>query len=173
MRILGLFLAAFAAILIFTGCESNGGYRVTVESPAPPPGTVVVQEDHHHHGPPPHAPAHGYRHKHQDGCDLVYDRMTGCYTVAGWSDYYFNDGFFFRFASDGWQISAHIGSDAQWDRCDEGRVPGGLKSKYQAKEHGKGNKGGKGKENKSHGGQQTLLSEPATQPIIEARWGKY
>ena len=174
MRILGLFLAAFAAILIFTGCESNGGYRVTVETP--PPRTVVVHEEVHHPGPPPHAPAHGYRARHEDGYDLVFDRGIGCYIVVGYTDYYYNDGFFFRFSSDGWQISAHVGgTQARWEHADESRVPEPLVVKYKEKGHGQGNQGGKGKGNhgKGHGNEQSMLEEPAVQPIVEARWGKY
>jgi hypothetical protein len=182
MRILGLFLAAFAAILIFTGCESNGGYHVAVGTtpPPPPPPVVVVHEDHHKHGPPPHAPAHGYRAKH-DNCDMVYDGQLGVYTVVGYRDYYYNDGFFFRFGGDGWQLSAHIGgSGERWEACAPARVPKALVVKYDGGGHGKGGKEkghGKGHgKGKGNGNSQSLLLESPSigaEPYQEARWGKY
>jgi hypothetical protein len=172
MRILGLFLAAFAAILIFTGCESTGGYRVTLESPPPPPRVVVVEKDRH--GPPPHAPAHGYRYKHQDGFELVYDQSVACYTVVGRPDYYFNDGIFFRFGGDGWQVSAHLGGgDVRWVRAEETRVPSGLKVKYKEKGHGKDDDHGKPDKGRGKGKGHSLADESAPLVIKEARWGKY
>lgn len=158
MRILGAFLAAVAAILIFTGCQSNGGYHVSAGTtpPPPPPHEHVAKKP----GPPPHAPAHGYRAKH-DGCDLRYDRTVGCYVVVGYTDYYYNDGFFFRYASGNWQVSAHVGDG--WAAVETTRVPDPLVVKYQAKSKGKGQ--GKGKGNKR--------AELVDDPIVEARWGKY
>jgi len=53
-------------------------------------GCLVVPHGHgsrgHTHvetrpGPPPHAPAHGYRHKHRRGPELVYDGRLGVNTV--------------------------------------------------------------------------------------------
>ncbi len=187
MRILGLFLAAFVAILVFTGCETNGGYRVTLESPGgpPPPPRVVVVDDHHRHGPPPHAPAHGYRHKHAGGYDLVYDRAIACYTVVGHRDYYFNDGFFFRFSGDGWQMSASLGGDqVRWERADERRVPTGVRTKYKGKDKDRGgddDRGDRGRggrdddrgKGRGKGRGHSLADEPAPLVIKEARWGKY
>ena len=169
MRIVGAFLAAVAAILIFTGCQSGGGVHVSAgTTPPPPPRQVVVVKEKH--GPPPHAPAHGYRHKHADGYDLRYDRTVGCYAVVGYSDHYYNDGFFFRYSADNWQISAHIGgAQASWSVVEEVRVPQTLVVKYKGKDHGKGNKGGKGK---GKGNKHSELA-PAATPIMEARWGKY
>lgn len=162
MRIGSFWVLAALLAVALPACESvdHRGYRVTVESPpAPPPRPVVV---HEHHGPPPHAPAHGYRHKHQDhghDYELVYDSGVGCYSVVGYRDYYFNDGFYFRFGSDGWQISASIGDNARWDYAPERRVPSGLKVKYKDKgnDHGKG----KGKEK----GRKKFSSAE--------HWGKY
>ena len=146
MRVFVLLASAAILGLGLSGCESvdHGGYRVTVESPpsAPPPSVVV----HEHHGPPPHAPAHGYRHKHRHhghDVELVYDTGVRCYAVVGYRDHYYNDGFYFRIGSDGWQISASIGGDARWEYAPDRQVPSGLKTKY--KDH-PGNKGkGKGK----------------------------
>lgn len=161
-------LVLFCLAVVVVGlpaCETwdKPGYRVTVESPPAPPPTVVV---HDHHGPPPHAPAHGYRHKHRhQGHDyeLVYDAGAGCYAVAGYRDSFYNDGFYFRFGSDGWMVSATFGDDARWERCTDNRVPGGLKSKYA----GKSNGGGKGKDKgKGNGkGKQKFSSAD--------HWGKF
>lgn len=144
--------AATLIVLTLSACETvnHRGYRVTVESPAtPPPPVVVVQE---RRGPPPHAPAHGYRHKHHDhghDIDLVFDAGVGCYAVVGYRDYYYNDGFYFRIGSDGWQISASFGDSARWEPCPDRRLPGGLKVKYKDHpSHGKGKGPGKGKGNK-------------------------
>lgn len=158
MRIFGAFLAAIAAILIFTGCESNGGYHVSAGT-APPPHETAKHKQHKP-GPPPHAPAHGYRAKH-DGCDLRYDRTVGCYAVVGYTDYYYNDGFFFRYSSGNWQISALVGEG--WAAVDTARVPDPLVVKYHGKQKGKGQ--GKGKGNKR--------AELMDDAIVEARWGKY
>jgi hypothetical protein len=185
MRILGLFLAAFAAILIFTGCESNGGYHVAVgTTPPPPPPVVIVHEDNHKHGPPPHAPAHGYRAKH-DGCDMVYDGQLGVYSVVGYRDYYYEDGFFFRFGGSGWEVSAHVGgSGAHWEACAPSRVPTTLVVKYEGDRGGHGNGGGPGKghgrgngkgKGKGNPHSSLLFEAPSfgAEPYQEARWGKY
>lgn len=152
-------------VLGLSACETwdKRGYRVTVESPPAPPPTVIV---HDHHGPPPHAPAHGYRHKHRHhghDYELVYDTGVGCYAVAGYRDTFYNDGFYFQFGSNGWVVSASFGSDAKWDRCDDARLPGGLKTKYAGKSQG----GGKGKDKgKGNGkGKQKFSSAD--------HWGKY
>ena len=47
-------------------------------------------------GPPPHAPAHGYRHKHQHGVELVYSSELGVYVVVGFPNHYFSEGHYFR-----------------------------------------------------------------------------
>ena len=44
-------------------------------------GNPEIKEKHT--GPPPHAPAHGYRHKHPDGVELVYKSNIGGYAVVG------------------------------------------------------------------------------------------
>jgi hypothetical protein len=75
---------------------------------------------HHHHrgqvvrepGPPPWAPAHGYRHKHAQGMELVYDAQLGVYVVVGRDGLYFRHDRFYR------------------------RLPPGLR-KQHAKKHGK------------------------------------
>ncbi len=171
MRILGAFLAAIVAIFLFTGCESNGHVHVSAGTPPPPP-PPPPKHVHKAHGPPPHAPAHGYRHKHADGCDLRYDRMVGCYAVVGYTDYYYNDGAFIRFSGKGWEMSAHIGSG--WSAVDVARVPQPLVVKYEGKGHGKGHgKGKKGGKEGHQGNDNKQSAFTADMPIIEARWGKY
>ncbi len=149
MRSFWILLCALVVVAGLPACESNGngGYRVTVESPpSHPHGWSNDSRDRR--GPPPHAPAHGYRHKHHDhghDYDLVYDSGVRCYSVAGYRDVYYNDGAYFRFGKDGWQVSASFGDDARWDYCPESRLPGGLKVKYKDKGHdGKGEGKGKG-----------------------------
>jgi hypothetical protein len=138
-----------------------------VESPPAPPPVIVV-DDHHHHGPPPHAPAHGYRHKnkhHGHDYELVYDSGFGCYAVAGYRDSYYKDGFYFRFGSDGWMVSASFGDDADWNACSDSRLPGGLKSKYAHKSPGNGKDKDKGKGIGNGKGKQKFSSAD--------HWGKY
>lgn len=101
-------------------------------------GCVQVGHDHGHkpsttvrkNGPPPHAPAHGYRRKHRDGVELVFDRKIGVYVVVGHAHIYFHDDHFYRFA-DGWQISARFGG--KWIAVRSDRVPPGLAGKNVGK----------------------------------------
>jgi hypothetical protein len=81
------------------------------------------------HGPPPHAPAHGYRHKHQhDGVDLVFDAGLGIYGVAGWPDYYWHGDHFLRWAAGEWRVSSRIGGT--WVVVSNDRVPAKLVAKH-------------------------------------------
>jgi hypothetical protein len=103
-----------------------GGCQGVVSAPHPSETVVVAQP-----GPPPHAPAHGYRHKHQSGAELWFDSDLGVYVVVGHSDLYFHDGWFLRFHSSIWEVSATLGGPwkpkaAEW-------VPPGLRSKHHAK----------------------------------------
>ena len=90
-------------------------------------GPVVVRKS----GPPSHAPAHGYRHKHQTGVEIVFDSHLGVYIVAGKTDIYFHDGWFLRIRSGNWEVSASL--DGQWKARSSDRVPPGLRSKHHAK----------------------------------------
>jgi hypothetical protein len=99
---------------------------------------------HHHHrsvaprakkaGPPPWAPAHGYRHKHAEGVDLVFDARSGVYVVVGFEHHYFYRDGFYRGSGSSWQLSARIGGP--WVRIDVSDLPHGL-AKRAAKTHGK------------------------------------
>jgi hypothetical protein len=76
-------------------------------------------------GPPPHAPAHGYRAKHQRH-NMVYDSRLGAYIVLGYDDHYYNDGWYFRYRDGLWQINADL-RDRDWRDVDHYRVPEGLR----------------------------------------------
>ncbi len=90
-------------------------------------GPVVV----HRSGPPSHAPAHGYRHKHQTGAEFRFDSHLGVYIVEGKTNIYFHDGWFVRIRSGIWQASATL--DGRWKARSAGWVPPGLRSKHHAK----------------------------------------
>jgi hypothetical protein len=90
-----LALAPAAGALLLSAC-------IIHQQPAP--DVVVVERGH---GPPPHAPAHGYRYKHDD-VDLVFDSGMGVYVVVGWPDTYWQDGHYFRLHGSDWQVSARI-----------------------------------------------------------------
>lgn len=78
-------------------------------------------------GPPPHAPAHGYRHKHSNGVELVYQSSTGVYLVAGYSNYYFYNNKYFRLKNGSWEASVHL--DRSWKQVSEKKLPPGLQKK--------------------------------------------
>ena len=87
------------------------------------------------HGPPPHAPAHGYRHKHDDGVELEFNNSIGAYVVVDVSNLYFHNNLFIRYYGDGWQVAVRL--DGPWRVAKPSEVPSKLKK-------GKG-KGGNGK----------------------------
>ena len=57
------------------------------------------------YAPPPHAPAHGYRHHHPQGVDLVFDSGIGAYIVLGFDDLFFFDGVYMRFYDNRWHTA--------------------------------------------------------------------
>lgn len=90
------------------------------------------------HGPPPHAPAHGYRYKHQHGVELRYDAGLGVYVVVEIPGMYFNDGLYIQWSSDGyWEVGYHY--NGPWRIAVGSEVPDTLDQ-----QKGKGKKG-KGK----------------------------
>ena len=122
-------LLALAAAAFLAGC-------------AHPHYDRVVQRGHgvHHPGPPPHAPAHGYRYKHQ-GVALVFQQELDCYAVVGHSGTYWRDGSFFRLGSGGWEISTRWGSS--WISVGDHRIPYKVRHKHgKGHARGKGHKGG-------------------------------
>ena len=105
-------------------------------------------------GPPAHAPAHGYRKKHSQGPDLVFDSGLGVYVVVGMADLYFHNDQFFRLRNGQWEIS--VGYEGPWSVSTSAKVPPGLQKKGKGKGPGKGkgqgNQGGKGKGKGNKGG---------------------
>lgn len=89
------------------------------------------------HGPPPHAPAHGHRHKHRSGVELIYDSGLSVYIVVGLADHYFFDGHYYRFHDSQWQTSTHI-SKGSWGPASRGSLPPGLRGKGKGRGRGKG-----------------------------------
>lgn len=123
MRVLLLLTAALLTVTV-SGCATRAsvGYG--------------DHDRHYHGGPPPHAPAHGYRAKHHHH-DMVYDSRLGAYVVLGYDDYYYNDGWYFRYHDGFWQINADL-RDRDWRDADHYRVPEGLrhsKHRYREREH--------------------------------------
>ena len=78
----------------------------------------------HKAGPPPHAPAHGYRHKHNDNVELVFDNNLGVYVVVGYPDHYHDGKRYYRWARGQWQMSARL--DGVWLTVSTREVPTSL-----------------------------------------------
>lgn len=106
---------------------------------------------HHHHrsapakvtrvnrgGPPPWAPAHGYRHKHHDGVELVFDAKLGVYVVLGHDHYFFHGDRFYRDHDGRWLVSAQF--HGPWVSVAVTDLPSGLRvTKHKKhKHHGRG-----------------------------------
>ncbi len=91
-----------------------------------------------HYGayPPPAHPSDGYRHSHA-GVELVFDSGIGVYVVAGWQDYFYAEGRFYRFAKKGWQISAEL--EGGWQLVATRALPPGLAKKHK-RGKGRGNR---------------------------------
>ena len=121
-------LALFAAAAL--GCVSHHQHRparaTVVHHPAPAKMVVV------HKGPPPHAPAHGYRHKHGGGTDLVFDKGLGVYVVVGHKTTYHDGRRFYRLRGNIWQVSAKIGRGT-WVSISTADIPHGLRLHHRHK----------------------------------------
>ncbi len=91
-------------------------------------------------GPPPHAPAHGYRHKHQDhGVELVYDSGLGVYVVVELPNHFYFKGHYYRHGATQWEIGVHV--DGPWEVVVEESLPKGLRGKKKGKGKPKKNPG--------------------------------
>jgi hypothetical protein len=77
------------------------------------------------HGPPPHAPAHGYRHKHRHGTELVYDSSLGAYVVVNIIGVYYQNNLYMRLHDGHWEVSTKFNGPWRWARSRE--VPAKLK----------------------------------------------
>lgn len=75
-------------------------------------------------GPPPHAPAHGYRHKHHGGEELVYKSDIGVYVVVGYPDHYFNKDRYYRLNNASWEVSLSL--EGKWKPVSKKKLPKGL-----------------------------------------------
>ena len=80
-----------------------------------------------HAGPPPHAPAHGYRHKHRDGVELIYKSNIGVYVVVGYTEHYFHKDRYYRMNNGSWEVSRHISKG--WSCVSGKKLPPGLRKK--------------------------------------------
>lgn len=87
--------------------------------------------------PPPWAPAHGYRYKHADGVDLIFDSGLGLYIVANFPNIYFSRDHFYRWKDDKWERSTRF--NGPWDIIGTEQLPPGLQ-KGKGKSKGKGKK---------------------------------
>lgn len=75
--------------------------------------------------PPPHAPAHGYRIKHQ-GQELVYDRDLSVYRVDERPGVFFFDGHYYTLRDDRWFHSEELTDDDRWELAESDQVPSKL-----------------------------------------------
>lgn len=116
-----LFLAGSFTL---TSCSGTVRYKKT----GPPSASteVVVSKK----GPPPHAPAHGYRHKHENVV-LVFQADLGVYLVDGHKGYYYHEGEFYRSHKGKWQASAHF--NGPWKKVSESKLPKNLNGIQHAK----------------------------------------
>ncbi len=117
----------FAGILVaLVIVVAVGGCQGVVLAPRPYEPVIARQP-----GPPSHAPAHGYRRKHQSGAEFRFDSDLGVYIVMGHTDVYFHEGRFVRIRGGIWQASATLGGP--WEPKAAKWVPPGLRSKHHAK----------------------------------------
>lgn len=117
-----LILALMISVTIsISACRSTVRYTQTAN-----PEVEVKQT-----GPPPHAPAHGYRHKHSDGVELVYKSNIGVYVVVDYNDYYFHKDRYYRLNDGRWETSIQI--DGKWSQVTDKHLPKGLKKNHQCK----------------------------------------
>ncbi len=95
--------------------------------------SIGVGSGHKHKpkkGPPPHAPAHGYRQKHQ-GVELVYDSGRGVYVVIDLPSHYYFKGRYYRRGEIQWEAGVNI--DGPWESVSGEALPPGLRAKGKAK----------------------------------------
>eukprot|EP01156_Anaeramoeba_ignava_P014906 Anaeramoba_ignava/a610878_11.p2 GENE.a610878_11~~a610878_11.p2 ORF type:complete len:139 (-),score=4.37 a610878_11:988-1404(-) len=119
-------------VFLIAGCNTTG---IGVHAGGP----VEKNRSYQKQGPPPHAPAHGYRHKHQDGRQLVFDTSIGAYVVIGLPDTYFNSNLYLRLSDDGrWMVS--LQAEDGWRPAKKGEVPQKLMNSKNKKKRSKKNK---------------------------------
>jgi len=133
MRFKAITLFVFVLSIILLMTASCSSYRAH-------PGPVIITD---RSGPPAHAPAHGYRRKHVQGVEVVFDSGLGVYVVVGLTDHYYHDGYFFRLHSGIWESCPQ--PDGHWKVVSANSLPIGLQAK--AKVNSKSNNRGRGKGN--------------------------
>lgn len=153
-----LAVVCIAAVALLASCASSGGVRVKIDFPsdrnkkievkveekkeakheakaearAEKKARVKVKADKKKHGPPPYAPAHGYRHRHPDGTELVFDKGLGVYVVVSLSGTYFQDDLYIRADKGRWEVSSSLAGP--WRGASSKEVPSKLKSS-RGKDH--------------------------------------
>ncbi|MBP7049839.1 MAG: hypothetical protein KBE65_02385 [Phycisphaerae bacterium] len=113
-RTMRIAVVCLASLCLLASCDTMVVYR----HPSPGPGIG--------HGPPAHANAYGCRNKWVCGYELVFDDACGLYIVVGMTDWYYCNGYFYRWYGDVWQISPR--ADV-WEPAGHDRLPPGLRMK--------------------------------------------
>ncbi len=131
MRFACITLALILCLSVFVGCRTLDEVGVRIKFPS----TGTQQGRHKGKGPPPHAPAHGFRHKHQDGIELEYDSGLGVYFSVKMPSVYFYNGFYIRLSDGYWEVAASF--NGPWRPEVEGQVPYKLKKTKGEKHRGK------------------------------------
>jgi len=139
MKYLNIAIIISICMFFLSGCNTLG---VGIQGP----GSEHSKKIYHKPGPPPHAPAHGYRHKHQNGHELEYDSNAGAYIVLNVPETYFGNNLYIRLSAYGnWMVSTTL--EGGWRVAVGNEVPYSLKE-YKGKK--KSNKG-KGHKKNKHG----------------------
>ena len=126
-------------LFFLSGCNTLG---VDIQGP----GSGHSKKTYHKPGPPPHAPAHGYRHKHQNGHELEYDSKAGAYIVLNVPETYFGNNLYIRLSTYGdWMVSTRL--EGGWRVAVGNEVPYSLRE-YKGKKKWKSKKGKGHKKNK-------------------------
>ena len=137
MKYLNSVLIITICLFFLSGCNTLG--VVGIQGP----GSGHSNKTYHKSGPPPHAPAHGYRHKHQNRHELEYDSKAGAYIVLNVPETYFGNNLYIRLSTYGdWMVSTTL--EGGW------RVAVGNEVPYRLREY-KGKKKWKGHKKNKHG----------------------
>ncbi len=120
-------LLAILSITLFAGC------RTVAVIPVGTHATVT----HTRHVLPPHAPAHGYRQRHND-YDLEYDTDFGAYVVLGYDGIYFSNNLYLRFSSGIWQTTSRL--DGRWHDAEHRHIPDRLRGHKRYNRHNSHNR---------------------------------
>jgi len=90
------------------------------------------------YGPPPHARAYGYD-REDDDVEYAYDNHLDVYTVVGFPELWFSDGWYYRHTRGYWERCDRP-RDGHWGRADWAYVPPRLRPRY-GDYHGGGHDG--------------------------------